>query len=363
MNPSLTTVSPSSKQPSASFSTRQVGSGTVSSSVPNGTLASRMSRTPSGGKAMANGNASGPGPRMSTFSIPPTAQGVTQVRPGLLAHATSTSPVPSSVPVQLSTFPPAQHPSFSGMANANANGVTTKVFAGAGMTVSPYADEELASADEASESGDEAERIKVEPVDTPMSGLAKAQPMAAFASSNNHASNTNGFDSYRDSHSGFNGAYSVSIDSSTGTGPLPLGAHGASANTTTTTSGSAWSSSLPRSDMREDSLSASGRSRSVDEEASPRSRSRSRSNSAEFGGGGYGRFEYGYRGDGGDMDVVYEHGDGRGHGHEGMRVGKGVRKERVREGEEEEGWVDMDMDVSRLFFSFAEVLAHKFGLG
>lgn len=232
--------------------------------------------------------------------------------------------------MQLNTFPPTQTLSNIMSGSSNGNGKATKVFAGAGMTISPYADEELASADEASDSGDEVDGIKVEPVDAPMSGFAKVQPMSTFPSST--TSNSNGFNDYRDPHNN-GGAYSVGSSS----GPLAFEANGASANTTSGLSG--WSSSLPRSDMREDSLSASGRSRSIDEEEEASSRFRSRSKSAEYGGRAYEKFDgYRYENNEGDMDVEYERG--------GVRVGKGVRKERERDGEEDEEWVAMDMDVS-----------------
>ena len=208
------------------------------------------------------------------------------------------------------------------------------------MTVSPYADEELATGDgegsEASLNSDEGyERIKVEP-DEDSNGPAhfgrggggKAQPI----------SSNGAFNGYRD-HPHQSSAHSV--------GSSALGANGLSA-----ASAGGWSSSLPRSELREgereDSVSVSGRSHSSPRTHSP---SRSRSHSEEFdeyrngdGEGRYGKYKYGGMEEGMEMD--YE---------EGVGVKIGVVKAphvhmalKEREGEEEEGWVGMDMDVSPL---------------
>lgn len=206
MNPQVTTVSarPSIKPASSSFTGV---SHHISSSVPVRIQTPSFNRNRSGSVTSTASGAGGP--RMHDYTV---AGGITQIRPGLLAHPTA--------PV-----------------------VPTRVLGG--TTVSPYADEEL----EIKEDNRDADRTmevaspsKVQPMSVPFNQSSRTIPIA--------------FEAYRDiagsafSMSGFSiesGSVSASLAHSGG-----------------------WS--LPRSDLRSSSVARSfSGSRSGDEDDAPRS--------------------------------------------------------------------------------------------
>lgn len=201
MNPQVTTVSArsSSKTSSSPFS---VVHHPVSSSVPVRSQPPRMDRNRSGSVTSTGSGVTG-GPRMHDYSVP---GGITQIRPGLLAHPTAASP-------------------------------PTRIVAGS--TVSPYADEEVEEKEEGEALSARAAMEVVSP--------SKPQPMSVPVVV---TTRSNAFEAYRDVGSVFsNSAFSVE----SGSVSASLAHSGG------------WS--LPRSDLRSSSVARSySGSRSGDED-------------------------------------------------------------------------------------------------
>ncbi|THH03172.1 hypothetical protein EW145_g6472 [Phellinidium pouzarii] len=187
----------------------------VSSSVPVGTHAPRLDRYRSGSAASTSGS----GPRMHDYTV---QGGITQIRPGLLAHSTT----PAAAPTRML----------------------------AGTTISPYAD-----ADEDSDTKDEGAKDDPPAHSIPVTSPSKSLPMAVPNTTNNGSSGAefgySAYGGYRDARA------PESVFSASGVSAESLAHSGG------------WS--LPHSDLRSSSVarstsySASRAGSRSDEEDSP----------------------------------------------------------------------------------------------